>query len=210
MNNRQGERTTVTEAIVAAVGKLIEAPICECEIVFLPPEIEGWEFCPGFQIESGFAHASRAVTSAIEYKSLKYRDRDENAQRHVGAFALYDWCWGGDDQWLYAEPEDRKLYSHDHGYYLPETGTTWCIDALISRVSDPHTAKWPRDGLDQSEIGAYAQRLKALEHENLATALQAIPTCWPVSDEELERVGWFLESRAPEVARRLARMGEAT
>ncbi len=104
LNNKQGERVTVTEAIVAAVGKLIEAPICECEIVFLPPEIEGWEFCPGFQIKSGFAHASQAITSAVEHRSLKYRAKDENSQRHVGTFALYDWCWGGDDQWLYAEP----------------------------------------------------------------------------------------------------------
>ncbi|MDE0235899.1 MAG: hypothetical protein OXN95_01585 [bacterium] len=208
LNNKQGERVTITEAIVATAGELVGAPVCETAIVFLPPEIEGWEFRPGFRIESGFAHASRAITSAVEHRSLQYRDKDENAQRHVGAFAIYDWCWGGDDQWLYAEPEDRKLYSHDHGWYLPETGPTWSIETLIARVSEPHLPNWTRGGLDPTEIAAYAQRFRSLSHDELVAALQAIPACWPVDDEELERVGWFLESRAPEVAARLVNMGE--
>ena len=146
---------------------------------------------------------------AVELRSLQYRGRDDNARRHVGVFAVYDWCWGGDDQWLYAEPEDRKLYSHDHGWYLPETGTTWDVDALVARVGEPHVARWPPGGLNAAEVAAYAQRLRALEHEELVVALSGIPESWPVSDLELERVGWFLESRAPEVAARLESMGGA-
>ena len=209
LNNNQGERVTVTEAIVAAVGELMGAPVCESVVAFLPAEIEGWEFRPGSMIESGYAHASRAVANAVEHRSLQYRERDENARRHVGVFACYDWCWGGDDQWLYAEPEDRKLYSHDHGWYLPETGATWDVDALVARVGEPHVAKWSPNGLDSDEIAACAQRLRTLEHEELVAALSGIPESWPVSDVELERVGWFLESRAPGVAARLESMGGA-
>ena len=206
LNNKQDERVTVTEAIVAAVGALIDAPVCDSAIVFLPPEIEGWEFRPGSKIERGYAHASRAVTDAVEDRSLRHRERDDNAQRHVGAFAIYDWCWGGDEQWLYAEPEDRKLYSHDHGWYLPETGPTWDVEALVNRVGEPHKASWSPKGLDSAEIAACAERLQTPKHDELVATLSGIPKSWPVSDLELERVGWFLESRAPEVAARLESM----
>ena len=149
------------------------------------------------------------VASAVEHRSLQYRERDDNARRHVGVFAVYDWCWGGDEQWLYAEPEDRKLYSHDHGWYLPETGATWDVDALVTRVGEAHVASWSPSGLDSAVIAACAQRLRTLTHDELVAALSGIPKSWPVSDLELERVGWFLESRAPEVAARLESMGGA-
>lgn len=152
LNNRQGERVTVTEAVVASVGTLIEAPVCESTVVYLPPDIEGWEFRPGSAIESGYAHASRSIANAFEDRSLLYRDRDDNARRHVGVFALYDWCWGGDDQWLYAEPTDRQLFSHDHGWYLPETGATWDIASLNAHVDEAHPPRWSADGLDLDEL----------------------------------------------------------
>lgn len=209
LNNLQDARVTVTEAIVASVGALICAPVCDSDIVCLPPEIEGWEFRPGSVIESGYAHASRAVANAVEDRFLQYRENDDNARRHVGVFAVYDWCWGGDEQWLYAVSEDRKLYSHDHGWYLPETGATWDVGALVTHVSVPHMAEWSPSGLDSAVIAACADRLRTLTHDELVGALSGIPKSWPVSDLELERVGWFLESRAPAVAARLESMGGA-
>ena len=210
LNNNQDARVTVTEAIVAAVGSLIGAPVCDSSVVLLPAEIAGWEFRPGLSIQEGYAHGSRHVANAVEYRSLRDRERDDNAKRHVGVFALYDWCWGGDDQWLYAELEDAKLYSHDHGWYLPETGATWDIGALIARAHEAHVAPWATAGLDAAEIADCAQRLRALQHEELAAVLRGIPTSWPVSNDELARVGWFLENRAPSVAARLESMGGTT
>ena len=142
----------------------------------------------------------------VEHRSLKHRERDDNARRHVGVFALYDWCWGGDEQWLYAEPEDRKLYSHDHGWYLPETGSTWDANTLVARVGEAHMAGWSPTGLDPTAVEEFAQRLRKLTHYELVTILRGIPQSWPVSDSELARVGWFLETRAGEVADRLESM----
>lgn len=207
LNNNQDARVTVTESIVAAVAALIKAPVCKSAIVWLPPEIEGWEFRPGSAIESGYAHASCHVADAVEHRSLHSRARDDNAQRHVGVFAVYDWCWGGDGQWLYCEPQDRKLYSHDHGWYLPETGPTWDITSLTARASEPHEAPWSSDGLDALAIAGCARQLRSVTHGRLVAALRTIPASWPVTDLELERVGWFLENRAPEVAARLEALG---
>ena len=202
LNNLQGERVVVTEAIVGAVGQLIGAPVCEAAVVVLPEELRGWEFRPGSQLEPGLAHASRAVDSALEDRQLLYRDRDDNGQRHAGVFALYDWCWGGDDQWLYSESDDRKLFSHDHGYYLPE-GPRWTERSLEDKVDEPRQLRYPIEGLDDSELAHLAARLRGLRANDLADALRTIPSGWPVTDTELETVGWFLDRRAGPVAHRL-------
>lgn len=72
-NNNQHARVTVTETIVAAIGSLIDAPVCESSVVLLPAEIAGWEFRPGLSIQEGYAHGSRHVANAVEYRSLRNR-----------------------------------------------------------------------------------------------------------------------------------------
>lgn len=207
LNNNQGPRVTVTEAIVAMAGHLIGAPVCETRIVYLPADIAGWEFRPGSYIEAGYAHASRGVADAVEHRTLQYRDRDDNARRHVGLFALYDWCWGGDDQWLYSEAADRETYSHDHGWYLPETGPTWSSDTLRARVDEAHRPAWSAGGLDETAVAGVCTELRSLTKDAIRDALREIPASWPVDDEELEYAGWFLESRAGQVADRLESLG---
>jgi hypothetical protein len=207
LNNTQGARVTITESIVGAVGHLINAPVCETSVVRLPDEIAGWEFRPGHTIEPGFAHGSLSVAGVQEDRSLLFRDRDDNARRHAGVFALYDWCWGGDDQWLYAEPEDRQLYSHDHGWYLPEIGPTWSAATLGARVDELHQPPWPKDGLDKDEVSRLTTALRDLQRAELLEALSRIPVSWPVDDRELEAVGWFLDRRRTAVAERLEALG---
>lgn len=203
LNNLQGARVTVTEAIVGAAGRLIGAPVCETRIVVLPEELRGWEFRPGSFLEPGLAHASRDVRRVFELRTLQHRVDDDNQRRHAGVFALYDWCWGGDDQWLYAQSLKNCLFSHDHGWYLPEVGPTWDEASLMRRVDEPHLPAWPTDGLDQEELVNLAHRLRNLTTEQLAFTLGSIPNNWPVTDVELECVGWFLERRSQAVASRL-------
>ena len=208
LNNLQGERVATTEAIVGAAGRLIGAPVCETEVVVIPDELRGWEFRRGSSLDPGLAHASRAVRMASESRDLLYRNDDDNRRRHAGMFALYDWCWGGDDQWLYSRSDDNCLFSHDHGWYLPEVGPTWNEVTLTDRVDQPHVPRWSTDGLDHTELIRLAQRLRVLGAEQLAALLRSIPSVWPVSDVELECVGWFLQRRSEPVADRLERLTE--
>lgn len=194
----------VTEAIVGAAGKLIGAPVCETAIVEIPRELTGWEFRPGLRLEPGFAHASRMVNDAVEARDLLYRDRDENRRHHAGVFALYDWCYGSDDQWLYSRSAEDQLFSHDHGWYLPEPGPTWSEASLVARAGQPRPLQRPSNGLDRAELGRLSHKLRGLEASQLVEALCAIPSQWPVTDGELECVGWFLQSRAKDVADRLS------
>ena len=75
--------------------------------------------------------------------------------------------------------------------------------ALIARVDEPHPPSWPPDGMDGAELTRLSKRLRGLSAGELAGALQTIPTTWPVTDTELEAVGWFLHRRAEQVAARL-------
>lgn len=133
------------------------------------------------------------------------RDRDDNAVRHAGVFALYDWCWGGDDQWLYEVTADRRLHSHDHGWYLPETGPDWTEEALRRRMDEPHVPQYPSQGLDAGEVARLAAALDDVSSADLRAVLQTVPAAWPVTGRELAALGSFLQRRAAAVAQRLRR-----
>ena len=52
-------------------------------------------------------------------------------------------------------------------------------------------------------LSQLSDRLRQLRADDLVDALRTIPSGWPVTDEELEAVGWFLQCRAVPVADRL-------
>lgn len=199
----QGGKILVSELIVAGAGSLIGAPVCEVATVRIPDELAGWEFRTGQALVAGTASASRAVSNVHEERTLIHRDRDDNARRHAGVFALYDWCWGSDDQWLYETTADEQVHSHDHGFYLPPEGSDFTVDTLVALVDDPHPAGHPTAGLDDDELMRLATALDDVQRSHLVGLLRGVPTEWPVTDLELEAAGYFLERRAPQVARRL-------
>lgn len=124
------------EYVVGRVGKLIEAPVCDSRLIRIPEDFRGDEIRPGVPLVPGIAHASKALEHADEQRDhLAYRDQDHNRARHVGVYALYDWCYGDDAQWLYDLDDDRSIYSHDHGLYFPPTSAV----SKPTSSSDPPT-----------------------------------------------------------------------
>jgi hypothetical protein len=204
-NNFQSPKVVATEYLVGKLGHLIGAPTCEVRIARIPDEIAGWEFRPGATLEAGFAHASRDVENAQLMRALEHRQRDDNRRRHAGVFAIYDWCWGSDDQWLYAQTDDLKLYSHDHGHYLPG-GPNWSEFTLIGQVDEAHQPGHPADGLDRDAVEEFATRLEQLGRDDFIPIMRSVPSSWSVTDADLEAVGVFAERRAPAVAGRLRRI----
>jgi len=208
-NNPQGPMVPVTEQIVGRAAALIGAPACEVRTVKIPTELAGHSVGGFYTLQPGIAHGSVAVENSVEQKGkMTRRSEDENALRHLGYMALYDWCWGGDWQWLIALSEDGSYYSHDHGWFLPPTGQTWTEAELLARVAEAHEYPDSGDGISAGHVSAVMGRLMELKRENLIDALSAVPASWQVTDQQLETVGYFLEARAPDVAGRLsARFG---
>ena len=206
LNNRQSPMVLVNEQIVARCGDLIGAPMCEVAIVEVPDALAG--DLHGIRIEPGLAHGSRDVPLTVNERRLAHRTRDDNYRRHVGVYALHDWCWGRDSQWLYALEDDHKTYSHDHGHFFPD-GPDWNrnIERTLEQINVPHEL-WKEisasvAGIDAAEVRRMSERLSGVRSDELVGILSGIPESWPVSDADLEHIGFFLESRAPQVAKRL-------
>jgi hypothetical protein len=203
-NQSQGGMVLVTEYIVGRLGRLIEAPTCRGEIIEVPSDLAGFEFQPGAKLAAGYGHGTLMISAAVEVRGTPGRRfEDDNRQRHVGIFALYDWCWGSDEQWLHCTTDDWRIYSHDHGWYLPPSGPSWDAASLMTSVHVPHPLPADAAGLDSETAADVASRLDALDRTAVRDVLMGVPLAWGVEDTDLEVLGWFLEERAPDVAARL-------
>jgi hypothetical protein len=201
------QASLAVEQIVARVGDLVGAPVCWTSLIRIPAVLAGTVIRPGFPpLQEGLAHASLAIDHADEAgrPSLMDRAKDGNCRRHVGVYALYDWCFGSDPQWLYDQDNDRMTFSHDHGLYLPPHGMGgWTRQALIDHVDQPNELPDARAGLSVDAVEEVALALDSVTRTHLVGVLSAVPLSWPVSNENLEVLGWFLERRASAVAARV-------
>lgn len=200
------EASLVIERVVAAVGGLIGAPVCHTTLIRIPDDLEGHEVRLGAPLTAGLAHASRALEHADEMgrPNLYARSQDDNARRHVGVYALFDWCCGADQQWLYDLDADRTIYSHDHGLYLPPVGTgTLDADALRGGVAYVSELPDAASGLSAAAVDDVATALERLTPADLVAVMRSVPASWPVDDVVLAALAWFLEQRASGVATRL-------
>jgi len=206
-DNPQGPRVPVTEQVIARCGLLIGAPVCKMALVRIPPELNGHRLATGRQLCAGIAHGSTDLATAIYGRAAgpEHRDKDNNAERHAYIFALYDWCWGSDCQWLYDSATDMMTYSHDHGHYLPG-GPNWSRDTLCSSVDEEHELTTPFGGLNPQTLLQAAEKIQSVRQLDLVSVIGLIPASWPITDQDLEVLGFFLDRRREPVAARLRRM----
>jgi hypothetical protein len=208
LNNLQHERVCVNDQIVGRAAARIGALTPTVRTARIPPELAGCEFRGDHQLEEGIAHASLAVNSAVEINVLANRDKDDNERHHAEFVALFDWCWGGDaQQWLVGQAAEERCFSHDHGHYFPG-GPGWTAAGLEANVDTPNVYSYGGTAFSQEVLNSVAGLLEAVSRKDLISVLAAIPTSWPVTNAELETVGYFLERRAPDVAARLRARGQ--
>lgn len=199
MNGPHGDAATMNEWIVGRLGAVIGAPVCDVSLIDVPAEVLPFEYVDGRFLEAGVTVASKEVVGCNELRTLEHRQRDENNRRHVGVLALYDWCLGGDPQWLYEAPDEDRIYSHDHGMYL---GGDWRAQDLTGRLADPFVAG-PGGDLDEATKTNLADRLEAITPEAVAAVLRTVPRSWPATDAQLAGLGEFLVARAGLVSKRV-------
>lgn len=197
VNNLQSARVPITEQIVARLGRLLGAAVCEPALIRLDG-LTGYEFRPGHFVEPGWAHGSAAVEPVLKTRTLNDRTADDNRRRHAGFFVLHDWLAGSDAQWLYDTAADHMYFSHDHGFYL--TGLDWTTESLTSGVAEDFSLASDATGIDPAEVERLAHALEALAKEDLDAEISKLPASWPVTDEELAAVADFADQRRAPVA----------
>jgi hypothetical protein len=203
LNNPQGPMVPVNEQICASLGRLVGIGVCEAWIVEIPAALAGDVIEPGYVLQAGYAHGSAEVSGALEVRgALANRSEDENAVRHAGFFALHDWLWGQDEQWLRSAPEQNRYYAHDQGHFLPG-GPNWTVQTLQAARESPHPMSHDVTGLNSPELSRLADALEALTSEDIRGALPNFPASWPIDGPALAAVVDFATHRAPTVAGRL-------
>lgn len=209
-NNPQHPRVPINEQLTAHLGRLIGASTCDVSLVLIPEDLAGWRFCSWdgtLGLESGWAHGSAEVAGVYETRALTFRGADDNARRHAGLYALYDWLYGEDPQWLVCSARQNAYYSHDHGSYFPG-GPGWTVDRLERSVHS-RRLPFPPDGLDPDEVARLAGRLTNVTEDELLSIVSMLPASWPVSDLELDALVDFLLARRDGTAERLRAMMES-
>ena len=200
-NNPQGPKVPINEFVVSRVGQLIGAAVCRVELVEPAPELLGTQLPFGQTIASGIASGSQDIGGAEERRVLDRRTDDTNRKRHVGMYAIYDWCWGVDAQYLYRVGGDWEVHSHDHGNFF--SGPSWTEGDLLARVNMPHELGTARSGLDSAAKEEVADAIEAVTTMDIEAILRQVPASWGATDRELEALGWFLDSRTAAVATRI-------
>ena len=204
LNNSQGHLVPITEQIVGRVARLIGAATCKVKTVEISEDFAGQEFKQGKQIEAGIAHGSLSVDDIVDVSGLNvYRKNDDNQRRHTTIFALYDWCWGDDMQGLCKTTNDYQFFSHDHGHYLRPEGRDWTVESLRENVDKSHELSQSKESVTSTDVNEIIKQLESVTRDQLIEVLSYIPRSWPVNDEALETVGWFLEYRIPGVVQRI-------
>lgn len=202
-----GGTSLAIEQVLGRAAQLIGVSVVSPQLIMIPGDGLGI-VVRGAALAGGYAHGSRAVGTCFERRQPpEFRSQDENARRHVGLYLLYDWAFGADLQYLYDTRADSAAYSHDHGLYLGSNGR---IDVA---VLEAHGAScplpgWASTGLSTATIDEMATRLEELTSEELVGILNLVPLSWPVTDEQLEAVGWFLFERSTPATQRLRALGE--
>lgn len=206
LSNNQTPRVPVTEQVISRVAALIDAPVCEVSLINISEDFDEEKLGNGTTLKSGIAHASKHIEHNIFDKTYEpqHRNKDDNRARHARYFAMFDWCWGEDKQWLYDTHNDMSMYSHDHGLFLPGN-SNWTSESLLAHVDEPHPLEASTNNLSP-ELMDVADNLDEVHRQQLVDVLATVPKSWPVTDEELELLGWFLESRAKPVATRLRKL----
>jgi hypothetical protein len=200
--NPQGDRTLVSEIIVAGVGTLLGAPVVPTALVDLPAGLD-FAYTAQHKLRSGVGHGSLDVESAVQDDAWdSYSSRDDNRRRQARLLALWDLCMGGDAQWLYSALDDFSIWSFDHGFWLGGEGE-WTIESL----NRSHGVSWAVD-LDAGIASSSALRqvaavVASLEPTPLLEVVARVPVEWGASEEELHVVVDALLARADAVSRRL-------
>ncbi|MBI1378654.1 MAG: hypothetical protein GC157_14420 [Frankiales bacterium] len=193
----------VLEQVVGRVGLLLGVAVVPPHLVRIPVGMDFPELGNGRAVLPGVAHASVSFSSVVEKKAVPdHRGDDDNKRRHAGIFALADLARGSDPQYLYDTSADNSIFSHDHGLYACNTGQL-DVQAMVASVDQPGMSCGDPVGLDTAELERLADRLGSIAESEIAPILNLVPSDWPVSDEQLGTLGWFLFERAANVAVRL-------
>ena len=217
----EGPFALIAEAIVSGLGKLTGAPVCDTAFIDISAFTDRM-IAPGhpsqYRLSHPVAYGSRDIPGATSSPVIRNRTVGDNPARLAYEYVLFEWCLGGDEQWL-TDPADRRLYSHDHGRWLITTTgqlqgpPTWSASALDAMLDTQRGSYQHKIATASSDVRQAAVQAGRITHNDLVNVLDPIVAAWGGAgiifpdglslEATMRRVGRWLEKRRDIVTARL-------
>lgn len=193
-------RQVVNDQLAARLGELLNAPVGEPALIYIPQElIEGQsrDF-EGIQVK--IAHGSLFIPNCQDSWVLIATSEPENRLRLVLLAILYGWLVASDHQFLFTNTPPRLIYSVDHGHFFPNP-PNWQAKDLQDSINvdlDPYfqDCNFNRDELQQA-----LQKLSNISELDLIKTVAIIPQEWGFPMEDRLAMLKFLTIRKNELVK---------
>lgn len=204
LGNQHGIDSLVSERVVAAMARKIDAPMRASVLVDVPEWLTSDGRLIGSGVQPGPAHGSEFLDNCIEKTVLDSVSRDGNRYRQPKFIALWELFLGVDEQWLYDHANDHQVWSFDHGCWTnggePQEMTAGDYERLLNTWGG-----WDGSvkGMDSQSFIDASDRLVALTVADFIDVVASVPVPWGIPDGLLECLAWWLHVRRFHVAERM-------
>jgi len=204
LGNPDGPDSLVSERVVEALSRKLNAPMRPSILVDVPVELTKDSRLAVREVQPGVGHGSLLLEPSIEKEVLDDVKRDGNNERQPRFIALWELCAGKDGQWLYDGSNDSQVWSFDHGWWINGgEAAPMTVSALDATVN--HWEAWdgPVGGMSPDSFLKVADDLDALTVSDFIDVVSSVPVEWGIQDDYLEALAWWLHTRKSQTARRM-------
>ena len=211
MGNAHGTDSLIAERVVEALARKLAAPMRPSILVNVPEALTHDPRLAASGIQAGVAHGSLFLNSCLEKNVLDSVTRDGNKIRHPRFIALWELCYGEDEQWLYDRDNEEQVWSYDHGYWItggePEPLTVKDLELTLTSWKP-----WdgPLKGMDPQAFVEMRERIEGLTVTDLIDVVASVPLAWGVPDDLLESLAWWFYRRRTHATARMRQLAAKT
>lgn len=200
IDNPVGRHVVLPERIVHSAGAFLGAPLARHTLITLPDRLaSAVVYSDGSSPQPGVAHAVEWIAEATQGSTRpEHPRRDSNSYRMARYIALWLWCDGQDEQFLY--DEESSLTAIDHGCWMNYPENEWPDPQLVHASSRPRS--WPNSvqGVNPAELLHMAGRLRGFTEQEALRVTGTVPVEWGYDDSQLVVVAEWLHRRAAPTA----------
>jgi hypothetical protein len=208
VKGKQAGRQIVNDQVIAALGRLMGAPVpvpalvdVPAQLIALQPELQ--ELAPGISLAPGVSHGSTWVPGCSNQEPLRHTDAEGNNERFAILAVLYGWMQAQDHQFIYATASPHLVHSVDHGHFFAG-GPNWTVDTLgATGHADLDATITPHVSWENGLLSDVRNRLTNITDEVIAQAVSRPPDDWGLSNSDRSALASYLSRRRGEMVNKI-------
>jgi len=194
-----------TDQVVGRLGAAMGAPVGHVVLVDMPASLLSNE--PRLaHLRAELAHGCEFLESVHDGWPGTFENPEENRSRFAALALLYGWFEASDHQFLYEDAAPFRVYSVDHGHFLPG-GPAWTRKSLrtaLAPIPDAQIVGGMRMGKALlAEMSKVCSGLRGINDAEIVRAVAAPPSSWGVTVPERVALGRYLSARRTQLLKSL-------